>query len=290
MRIKAAIFDLDGTLIDSMGVWDKIGRDFLTSRGISYSGDISGEVKNMSFMESARYYIDKFSLEDTCDRLISIWNDMAYREYAENIEMKEGARRFLLELSGAGTKLGVATATDRELVEAVLDRHGVLRLFETIVTVREAGRGKEDPHIFLLAAERLKVSPEECTVFEDCLHAVKGAKRAGMQVWAVHDSFSDHERRAIEDIADKYWTGYEEMLAYYNSPGGGAPVADLRLMKKWLAIPKASRDKLLNNCFCRSCRRVVSITDYIFSDDRAGLIIAGKCSQCGFEVVRRLEG
>lgn len=209
--MRAAIFDLDGTLIDSMGVWDRLGSNFLAGRGI-HCPEISHEIKNMSFMEAAGYHIEKFSFKDTREQLVDIWNEMAYKEYAGNIDLKKGAREYVLNLSSSGKRLGLATATDRRLAEAVLGRHGLLSLFQAVVTVGEVGRGKEHPDIFLLTARKMEVSPEDCVVFEDCLHAVKGAKKAGMQVWAVYDSFSAHEKKDMQSIADKYIHSFEEIL------------------------------------------------------------------------------
>lgn len=211
--IKAALFDLDGTLIDSMGLWDKISQDYLTARGIIAPDDIGTIVKNMSFTESAEYYIDRFSLPDTIEQLINAWNEMAYREYAEKIELKKGVRELLAELSDRGIIMVIVTATDRSLVEAVLRRHGILSCFQFIVTVREAGTSKDNPVIFQFTAQKLGIDPEECIVFEDSLHAVLGAKKAGMKVWAVYDSFSVHERSEIKLIADGYVDSFIELLA-----------------------------------------------------------------------------
>lgn len=208
--MKAAIFDLDGTLIDSMGVWDRLGSDFLAARGI-HCPEISLEIKNMSFMEAAGYYIERFSFKDTREQLVAMWNEMALKEYSENIDLKKGAREYILNLSGRGIKLGLATATYRRLALAVLERHRLLSLFQSVVTVEEVGRGKEYPDIFLLTAHKMKVRPEDCVVFEDCLHAVKGAKRAGMRVCAVYDYFSAHEKKDIECIADKYIHCFDEL-------------------------------------------------------------------------------
>ena len=212
MIMKAAIFDLDGTLIDSMGIWHKIDIDFLTGRNIPVPDDISTVVKNMSFTEAALYFKERFSLADTCEELMQIWNDMAYLEYANNINLKKGAREYLSMLSQNGVKLGVATASDLILVEAVLGRHSIDSLFHTVVTVSDVGKGKENPEIYLLAAKKMGVCPEECVVFEDSLHAVMGAKRAGMKVFGVYDDFSAHEKRDIERQADGYIAGFEELL------------------------------------------------------------------------------
>jgi HAD superfamily hydrolase (TIGR01509 family) len=211
--LKAAIFDLDGTLIDSMGVWNKINRDFLASRGITAPDKLSLELKNLSFSESAEYYITRFALPDSGAQIIKIWNSMAYREYAENIELKPGVREYLNKLADNGIEMGIATATDRELVEAVLGRHGILPLFQTIVTIADIGKGKENPDIFLAVAQKMEVDPRECIVFEDCLHAVRGAKKAGMKVWAVYDAASAHERLEIEQVADVYFLSFDELLS-----------------------------------------------------------------------------
>lgn len=210
--MKAAIFDLDGTLIDSMGVWDKIGRDFLAARGIKAPAGLSRIVKNLSFSETAEYYIRRFTFSDNREQLIMIWNTMADREYAENIELKPGVREYLIKLNGNNIKMGIATATDHRLTEAVLRKNDILRFFQTIVTVGDTGKGKEYPDIFLLAAQKLEVNPQECMVFEDCLHAVQGAKLAGMKVFAVYDPASAHERTEMERMADGYIQDFRELL------------------------------------------------------------------------------
>lgn len=212
MMMKAAIFDLDGTLIDSMGMWHKIDIDFLTGRDILVPDDISTIVKNMSFTQAASYFKETFSLADTCEELMQIWNDMAYLEYVNNIKLKKGVREYLAKLSQGGVKLGVATASDLILVEAVLSQHSINSLFHTVVTVNDVGKGKENPEIYLLAAKKMGVCPEECVVFEDSLHAVMGAKRAGMKVFGVFDTFSAHERKDIERQADGYISSFDELL------------------------------------------------------------------------------
>lgn len=202
--MKAVIFDMDGTLIDSMGIWDQVCQDYLKVRGIAYAGDIGREVKNMTFLESARYYMEKFNLEETSDVIIEEWKTMARRAYADTIVLKNGVYSFLQKLQTMGIPMAVATATDRDLVEIVLGRLGILKFFEAIVTVQETGIGKEDPNYFRYVAEKLGVKPEECLVIDDCLHAVCGAKKAGMKVWAVYDDCSAHERPELERIADRY--------------------------------------------------------------------------------------
>lgn len=209
--MKAAIFDLDGTLIDSLGVWDKVDRTFLADRGFNGPDDLGAIIKNMSFSQAAEYFIERFFLSDTVDQLITVWKDMAYEEYAHNIQLKAGVREYLLTLKQREIKMGIATASEKSLTEAVLSRHGLLEMFQTVVTVSETGKGKEHPDIFLKAASNLGVSPQYCRVFEDSLHGARSAKRAGMQVYAVYDDYSADERAELELISDKYILDFREL-------------------------------------------------------------------------------
>jgi HAD superfamily hydrolase (TIGR01509 family) len=202
---------MDGTLIDSMMVWDKVIEEFLAARRVVYDGDIGGEVKNLSFPDSALYCIKKFGLKETSGQIIAEWKSMARRAYAETIVLKAGVHRILEHLRIKGIRLAVATTTDRDLVELVLRRHGILDFFEVIFTVQEVGVGKENPAFFQCVAEKLGVEPEMCLVVDDCLHAVDSAKRAGMKVWAVYDERSDYERPELERIADCYIKSLEEV-------------------------------------------------------------------------------
>ncbi len=211
--MKAAIFDLDGTLIDSMKVWDTIGEDFLARRGISMPDDVSRTVKDMTFLETAQYYKKRFLISDmSAPEIFSVWKQMVYREYANNIPMKRGAVEYLQKLRANEVKLAIATATDNELVKAVLSRHGIFDVFDAIVTVDDVGKGKNYPDIFLLAAQKLAVKPDECLVFEDCLRALIGAKKAGMRVYIVFDESSAFEKDVLKSVSDKYINSFDELI------------------------------------------------------------------------------
>ena len=200
---KAAIFDLDGTLLDSMGVWDQVDIDFLGKRGIEVPPDYMIKVSSMQFRQIAEYTIARFGLKDTPEGLMREWDDMVRVAYSTTVEAKPGALDYLRDLKSAGVKMGVATSLPPQLREPALRHVGMLDLFDDIVSVDDANDvGKDQPDVYLLAAERLGVKPVDCTVFEDLLVGIKSAKSVGMKVWAMHDDSSDADWPEICDIAD----------------------------------------------------------------------------------------
>lgn len=200
---KAAIFDLDGTLLDSMGVWDQVDIDFLGQRGIDVPGDYMAKVASMQFRQIAEYTIARFDLPDTPEQLMDEWDAMARVAYATVVEAKPGALEYLSELKASGTRLGVATSLPPQLREPALSHVGMLDLFDEIVSVDDAGDvGKDQPDVYVLTASRLGVEPCRCTVFEDLLIGIKSAKSVGMSVWAMHDDSSAGDWPEICSLAD----------------------------------------------------------------------------------------
>lgn len=211
--IKAIIFDLDGTLIDSMQVWDRIGIEFLSSRGIAVPDNLGKVVKNMTMSDSAVYYKQQFGLTDmTEEQIIACWIEMVYHHYATDIPLKNGVRSYLEKVRKVGIKTAIATASDIKLVHAVLTRHGIAHLFDCIVTVKDVGKGKNCPDIFLACAARMGVFPNECLIFEDCLHAIKTADSIGMKTVAVYDPTARHEMVELKAVSDRYIFSFDEML------------------------------------------------------------------------------
>lgn len=200
---RAAIFDLDGTLLDSMGVWDRIDEEFLAKRGIAVPDDYMAKVSAMQFMEIAEYTIERFGLHDTPQALVDEWNAMAEGMYAQIVEPKPHAVEYLRALKDSGAKLAVATTMLPNLRTPALSHAGMIDLFDAVVGVDDAGdRGKEHPDVYLLAAKKVGVDPRHCTVFEDLFAGMRSAKSVGMQVWAVHDDSSDHAWVRICALAD----------------------------------------------------------------------------------------
>jgi len=210
-NIKAAIFDMDGTLIDSMGLWEKIDVDFLNIRGIELPSDLRGNIEHLSIIETAQYFKNRFNLPEEIEDIIKEWDNMAYEEYANNIKLKPGAEKFLKHLKNLGIKIALATSNSQLLLETALKNTGIYEYFDIISRTDEVQRGKSFPDIYLLTAQKLGVEPSECIVFEDILPAVMGAKEAGMKVVGVHDAYSDHQREIIMEKADHFIFEYEEL-------------------------------------------------------------------------------
>ena len=195
MRIRGAIFDVDGTLLDSMFIWDTIGETYLRSIGYQPKENLNETFKNMSLHQAARYYQTEYGVTRSIDEIMDGVNAMLERYYRFEVPLKPGAAELLERLRQDGVKLCIATATDRHLVEAALDRCGVLSCFGEIFTCNEVGHGKDEPDIFEAALRFLGTRREETLVFDDALYAVRTAKEAGFPVAAVYDS---HERSQAE--------------------------------------------------------------------------------------------
>jgi HAD superfamily hydrolase (TIGR01509 family) len=200
--VKAVIFDLDGTLIDSMGVWQRIDVEFLAKRGLAVPPSYAADICALSFRETAEYTIRRFNLRESPEALLDEWNAMAAHEYSCNVPLKPYAREYIAALRDMGVKLAVATSLSPPLCELVLKHNGIFDCFDSICFTDDVGRGKEFPDIFLHAASALGVSPENCLVFEDIAPAVKSAKEAGMSVIGVLDDSAKRQWGEISRVAD----------------------------------------------------------------------------------------
>ena len=212
-KCRGAIFDLDGTLLDSMGVWTQLDIDFLGKRGIPVPEDYLAAVTPMGFSQAAQYTIERFALNETPEALIAEWNAMAIEAYRTSVFLKPGAAEYLQALKGHGVKLAVATASHAELYVPALEHNGVLALFDAFTTLSEVSRGKGFPDIYLKAAQKLGLSPAECVVFEDIYAGILGAKAGGFCTAGVYDASSESEQNAIRQAADFYLKDFTGALA-----------------------------------------------------------------------------
>lgn len=205
-----AIFDLDGTLLDSMGVWAEIDRDFLGRRGFEVPPDYMEAITPLGFRGTALYTIERFGLSDTPEGLMDEWSTMAREKYAHEVMLKPGAKALLRELHSAGVPLAVVTASSQDLFMPCLVRNGIADYFNLILTTDGTGFTKNGPEIWLMAAGKLGVTPEECVVFDDAAASVLGAKSAGLQTVGVYDSHSKGRDRLMHE-ADLYTNSLEEL-------------------------------------------------------------------------------
>lgn len=211
-NIKAAIFDLDGTLINSMSLWDQIDIDYLTSKNIPVPNDLNDEISHLSFNQVAIYFKERFKLEDSLDDIKNTWNTMAYNHYSSDITLKDGVLEFLDFLKKSNIKIGLATSNSTELLEASLKFNKIYDYFDAITITDEVSIGKHEPDVYLLAAKKLNVKPEECIVFEDILPAIKGAKKAGMKVIAVEDECSVLDKDDIIRNSDGFINDFRVLI------------------------------------------------------------------------------
>lgn len=210
--VKAVIFDLDGTLVDSMWIWKDIDIAYLKKHNLPLPLDLQKAIEGMSFTETAHYFKTRFSLPDPVDTIKAEWIEMAEDYYSNRIELKYHAREFIQALNDQGILVGVGTSNSRELALMVLQRHNIHICITEMVTSCEVPRGKPAPDVFLKVAERLGIDPEDCLVFEDTHAGVLAALAAGMQVIAVKDAHSEEWAHEIEPLVQRYIADYSEML------------------------------------------------------------------------------
>ena len=211
-NIKACLFDMDGTLLDSMHIWKDIDIEFLGRFGYELPTTLQREIEGMSFRETACYIKDRFDLPISIEEIMNIWNEMAFQKYSEEIFFKEGAFEFVKLLKEKGIRTAICTSNSRELVNAVAEHLGFMPYFDTIITSCEVGAGKPAPDIYLEAAKRVGAEPEHCLVFEDIVTGLTAGKRAGMKLCAVEDVYSADQREAKKAMADYYVENYLDLL------------------------------------------------------------------------------
>lgn len=209
---KGAIFDLDGTLLDSLHVWEQIDIRFLEKRGFTATREYTQAVTPLGFHKAAEYTIARYHLSETPEEIIQEWNLMAQEAYRSEITLKPNAQEYLMHLKKKGVKLGVATALHAESIESVLKNNGIYDFFESFTMLQEVGRGKGHPDIYLLAAQKLGLQPEDCIVYEDILTAVKGAKSGGFRVCGVYDPYAEHEWEEIVALSDFTIRDFAELM------------------------------------------------------------------------------
>ncbi len=214
--MKAVIFDLDGTLVDSMGVWLNVDKVFLGKRGIEVPKDLFDSVPNgNSYSGLAQHFKDRFNLPDTIEEIMQEWTDKVYELYDTEIKLKPGAMEVLRFLSSLNIPMAIGTSNSTELAELTLKRNGIHSFFEHIQTGSNVIKGKPHPDIYLEAARRLGVNPEDIVVVEDTIAGVQAGNSAGMTTYGIYDKWAEHEHSMIKEEADMFVPNHFELLRQF---------------------------------------------------------------------------
>ncbi|MDO4337573.1 MAG: HAD family phosphatase [Eubacteriales bacterium] len=212
-HIKSVIFDLDGTLVDSMWVWPQIDIDYLGSHGFQVPTDLPGTIDGMSFTETAAYFKERFHIPQSIEEIMLTWQDMAIEQYRHKVPLKPGVLEALSFFKKQGITMAIASSSTGSLIEAVLESHRIRDYFRCIVTSCQVSRGKPAPDVYLEAARQLGTPPENCLVFEDIIPGIQAGKAAGMTVCAVEDTYSLPQEKEKRALADHYIRSYTEIIS-----------------------------------------------------------------------------
>ena len=213
MRLQSAIFDMDGTLLDTMHIWKDLGSTMLRRMGYEPEPDMQEKVMVMTLRESAEYCKTTYHMPETVEEIMAMTLAEVEDHYTHHAEAKAGVKKVLSLLKMEGVWMYVATNTDRHLAEAALRHAGIDQYFRGILTCSEIGAGKNDsPEIYERAMTRLRSNKKDTVIFEDAVHAIRTAKRAGFRVCGVYDPSAEADQEEIRRLSDYYIRSFEEMF------------------------------------------------------------------------------
>lgn len=212
MNIKAALFDLDGTLADSMWAWRNLMNEFVEKHNLNVPRYIYEKVSNMSLAQSSVYVSKELKLNIDADELYEEWMGMITEAYSQKIKLRSGAEQFLKKLKDKGVKIGLVTACSKALCEACLENNGVYELFDAITYVDEVGKGKSEPDIYLEGLRRLGFKAEEAVLFEDIIQGIRTAAGIGLKTVGVWDEESAGDEAEIKRLSEFYIHDYYEIM------------------------------------------------------------------------------
>ncbi len=204
MNKKFVIWDMDGTLVDSMSYWSKLGREYLESKGITKNiEDVLEEIKPMTMSESAKLFVERFALKETPQQVEDEMNHIMDEHYRKDIPLKDGIKTYLESLWNSGVQMCVASATAEDLMKVCLKRLDILKYFQFVLSCETVGAGKRFPDVYFESAKRLGALAQDIAVYEDALYAAKTAKKAGFYTVGVYDESGKNNWDELKDIADE---------------------------------------------------------------------------------------
>jgi HAD hydrolase, family IA, variant 3 len=209
--IKACIFDLDGTLVDSLRIWKDIDIRFFQEHQREVPPDYDKRIAHMNFMEMAVFTKEEYGFQETPEEIAKIWTDWSEEAYQKTIKAKPGAKELLSYIKELPLPISLATTNKRELYEPCLKNNQMWQYFDYSMNVNEINSKKSEPKIYLLLAEKMNVKPEECLVFEDIYTAVKTAHDAGFKVAAVFDEGNLDDMDKIKESSDFFIQSYSDL-------------------------------------------------------------------------------
>ena len=213
--IKGIIFDVDGTLLNSMPVWENLGELYLRAQGKSAEKGLRDILYTMGVRQGAAYLKTQYGLDQTIEEVIEGLNREVRGFYEKKVPLKEGVREYLERFRELSLPMMLATSGDKTNVRSALSRLGILSWFEGILTCLEMGTDKNHPDVFLAAALQMDLDPSEILVFEDALYAIRTAKRAGFRTVAVYDKANDRDLAKIWKLAEIYLPEYTEFDIFW---------------------------------------------------------------------------
>lgn len=203
MDKQFCIFDMDGTLVDSMPIWKSLGKDYLKARGHSPTPDQLAALGPMTMLEGATFLMETFGIEGPPEHIIEEMHAVMEAHYRTDIPLKAGIQDYLAQLKQQGARMCVATATAEPLARACLERLGVAHHFDFILSCEAVGKGKTQPDVYLEAARRMGSAPGDTAVFEDALYAAQTAKEAGFYTVGVPEASYEQDWPALAALADE---------------------------------------------------------------------------------------
>lgn len=215
MNIKGTVFDFDGTLFDSMQIWENVGIIYLGELGKEPKETLREELRTLSLQQSADFFKEEYVINLTTKEIIDGINKIIEKYYLYEVQPKEGVVEFLDRLQAAQVKMCIATATDRYLIEAALKRCNLDKYFSKIFTCSEIGYGKDKPQIFRCAMDYLGLNRQTTIIFEDAYHAIVTAKKDGFLVAGVADA-SERRQEEIRKMTDCYVADFRDIHTYWN--------------------------------------------------------------------------